>query len=193
MLAEDDGGRRQLRDLVARGRADGATLRLAEAVAAGAALGPVLDELVEHRDRRQMTSASRMAGLGTASAPRGSSLAALRRGRRILAGRQRGVARVAVQAPLQLGDALFLLGDALSQVRDLAPEQSVLRRELEEHGDDRLTSLLIDRLSLGAFHAQGLRGAKVRACLGPPLAVSSSVALSGPTERLPSRGCRCPG
>src|SRR5450759_4833373 len=165
MLAEDDGGRRQLRDLVAHGRADGATLRLAEAVAAGAALGPVLDELVERRDRRQMTTASRMAGLGTASAPRGRSLVALRRGRRILAGRQRGVARVAVQAPLQLGDALSLLGDALSQVRDLAPEQSVLRRELQEHSDDRLTSLLIDRLSLGAFHAQRVRGTEVRACL----------------------------
>src|SRR5665647_2811057 len=90
MLAEDDGGRRQLRDLVARGRADGATLRLAEAVAAGAALGPVLDELVERRDRRQMTSASRMAGLGTASAPRGSSLAAPERRQAAPSGRGRG-------------------------------------------------------------------------------------------------------
>ena len=71
----------------------------------------------------------------------------------------------AVQAPLQLADALLLPGDALSQLRDLLPEESVLRGELEEHGDDRLTSLLIDRLSLGAFHAQEVRGAGVRACL----------------------------
>src|SRR5665647_1532208 len=56
----------------------------------------------------------------------------------------------------------------LAQLGDLSPEQSVLRRELQEHSDDRLTSLLIDRLSLGAFHAQGVRGAEGRACLCPP-------------------------
>jgi hypothetical protein len=150
---------------MARRLADGATLRLAEAVAAGAALGPVVDELVECRDGRQMTTASRMARLGAAPAPRGCSLPALRRGRWIQAGGQRGVARVAVQAPLQLGDALLLLGEAPAQLGDLTPEQSVLGGEFEEHSDDRFTSLLIDRLSLGALHAQGLRGAEVRACL----------------------------
>src|SRR5450759_3305556 len=56
MLAEDDGDRRQLRDLMARRRADGATLRLAEAVAAGAARGPVLDHRVDRLERRQMTT-----------------------------------------------------------------------------------------------------------------------------------------
>jgi hypothetical protein len=117
MLAEDDGDRGQLRDLMARRLADGATLRLAEAVAAGAALGPVVDELVKCRDGRQMTTASRMARLGAAPAPRGCSLPALRRGRWILAGGQRGVARVAVQAPLQLGDALLLLGEAPALAR----------------------------------------------------------------------------
>src|SRR5450756_1694202 len=126
MLAEDDRRRRQLRDLMARGLPARRALRRAEHVAAAATTRPVLDELVERRDRRQMTTASRMARLGTALAPRRSSLPALRRGRRILAGRQRGVARVAVQAPLQLGDALLLLGEALAQLGDLSPQQSVL-------------------------------------------------------------------
>jgi hypothetical protein len=54
---------------MARRLADGATLRLAEAVAAGAALGPVVDELVERLDRRQMTTASRMTRLGATPAP----------------------------------------------------------------------------------------------------------------------------
>src|SRR5665648_362454 len=176
MLAEDDRRRRQLRDLMARGRPERRALRGAEHVAAAAAGGPVVEKLVERLDRRQMTTASRMARLGAAPAPRGSSLPALRRGRRILAGRQRGVARVAVQAPLKLGDALLLLGEALAQLGDLTPEQSVLGGEFEEHSDDRFTSLLIDRLSLGALHAQGLRGVGVRACLYP----LGDLLLSGP-------------
>jgi hypothetical protein len=176
MLAEDDRRRRQLRDLMARGRPERRALRRAEDVAAAAAGGPVVEKLVERLDRRQMTSASRMARLGAAPAPRGSSLPALRRGRRILAGGQRGVARVAVQAPLKLGDALLLLGEALAQLGDLTPEQSVLGGEFEEHSDDRFTSLLIDRLSLGALHAQGLRGVGVRACLYP----LGDLLLSGP-------------
>ena len=39
---------------------------------------------------------------------------------------------------------------------------------VHEHSDDRLRLLLMDRLSLGAFPAQGVRGAGVRAC-GCPL------------------------
>src|SRR5450830_1045349 len=130
MLAEDDRGRRQLRDLMARGRPARRALRAAEHVAAAAAGGPVVEKLVERLDRRQMTTASRMARLGAAPALRGSSLPALRRGWRILAGGQRGVARVAVQAPLKLGDALLLLGEALAQLGDLTPEQKIGRREL---------------------------------------------------------------
>lgn len=175
VLADDHGRRGQLRDLVARWLADGATLRFAEDVAAGAARGPVLDELIERRQRRQTTTVAWMAGLGAASASRGRSRAALRRGRRIQAGGQRGVARVAAQAPLQLGEALLLLGEALSQLGDLLPEESVLGRELKQHGDDRLASLLIDRLGLGALHAQRVRGAGVSACLRP-----LGLLLSGP-------------
>src|SRR5450830_286529 len=65
MLAEEHGGRRQLRDLMARGLPERLALRRAEHVAAAATTRPVLDELVERLDRRQMTTASRMAGLGT--------------------------------------------------------------------------------------------------------------------------------
>jgi len=63
MLAEDDRRRRQLRDLMARGRPERRALRRAEHVAAAAAGGPVVEKLVERRERRQMTSASRMARL----------------------------------------------------------------------------------------------------------------------------------
>src|SRR5450759_5380429 len=54
MLAEDDRRRRQLRDLMARGRPERRALRGAEHVAAAAAGGPVVEKLVERLDRRQM-------------------------------------------------------------------------------------------------------------------------------------------
>src|SRR5665647_1292283 len=69
-----------------------------------------------------MTTASWMARLGAPPVPRRSSLPALRGGGLILAGGQRGVARVALQAPLKLGDALVLLGEALAQLGDLTPK-----------------------------------------------------------------------
>src|SRR5665648_971857 len=165
MLAEDDRGRRQLRDLMARGFRNRLALRRAEHMAAAAARGPVVDELVERRDRRQMTTASRMARLG-AGPPARSRLMRSRwcRGR-IGRGWQRGVARVSVEALFKVGNADLKPPVRLAQLGDLSPEQSVLRRELQEHSDDCFTSLLIDRLSLGALHAQGLRGAEVRACL----------------------------
>src|SRR5450756_3251247 len=98
MLAEEHRGRRQLHDLMARGLANGATLCLAESVAAGAAGGPVVDRLVERLNRRQMTTASRVARLG--AGPPARSRLTRPRWRRgwILAGGQRGVARVSVEA-----------------------------------------------------------------------------------------------
>src|SRR5665648_142357 len=165
MLAEDDRGRRQLRDLMARGFRNRLALRRAEHMAAAAARGPVVDELVERRDRRQMTTASRMARLG-AGPPARSRLMRSRWCRGWIGrGWQRGVARVSVEALFKIGNADLKPPVRLAQLGDLSPEQSVLRRELQEHSDDRLTSLLIDRLSLGAFHAQGVRGAEGRACL----------------------------
>src|SRR5450830_1994327 len=165
MLAEEHRGRRQLRDLMARGLANGATLCLAESVAAGAALGPVVDELVDRLDRCQPTTASRMARLGAGPPARGRLTRPRWRRGWILAGGQRGVARVALEALFKIGNADLKPPVRLAQLGDLSPEQSVLRRELQEHSDDRLTSLLIDRLSLGAFHAQRVRGTEVRACL----------------------------
>src|SRR5450830_253103 len=165
MLAEEHRGRRQLRDLMARGLANGATLCLAESVAAGAALGPVVDELVDRLDRCQPTTASRMARLGAGPPARGRLTRPRWRRGWILAGGQRGVARVSAQALFKIGNADLKPPVRRAQFGDLSPEQSVLRRELQEHSDDRLTSLLIDRLSLGAFHAQGVRGAEGRACL----------------------------
>ena len=165
MLAEEHRGRRQLRDLMARGLPARRALRGAEHVAAATAGGPVVDELVERLERRQNPTASRMAGLG-AGPPARSRLTRPRRRRGwILAGGQRGVARVSVEALFKIGDADLKPPVRLAQLGDLSPEQSVLRREFQEHSDDRFTSLLIDRLSLGALHAQGLRGAGVRACL----------------------------
>jgi hypothetical protein len=51
VLGEEDRDRGQLRDLMASRLANGATLRLTEVVAAAAALGPVVDELIERLDR----------------------------------------------------------------------------------------------------------------------------------------------
>lgn len=53
VLGEEDRDRGQLRDLMASRLANGATLRLTEVVAAAAALGSVVDELIERLDRYQ--------------------------------------------------------------------------------------------------------------------------------------------
>src|SRR5450756_3214692 len=105
MLAEAHRGRRQLSELMARGEPARRALRRAEDVAAAAASGPVVEKLVERLDRRQMTTASRMARLGALATLRRRCPSAFRRPRRILAGRCGGVARVAVQALLELRDS----------------------------------------------------------------------------------------
>jgi hypothetical protein len=69
VLAKEHRDLRQLRDLVAGGLPDGVALRLAEAVAADATLGPVLDELIDCLEGRQMTTASGVARLGALAAP----------------------------------------------------------------------------------------------------------------------------
>src|SRR5665647_1495471 len=137
MLAEDDRGRRQLRDLMARGLPERRALRRAEDVAAAAASGPVVDELVERLYRCQPTTASRMARLGAGPPARGRLTRPRWRRGWILAGGQRGVARVAVAALFKVGNADLKPPVRLAQLGDLSPEQSVLRRELQEHSDDR--------------------------------------------------------
>ena len=69
MLTEDDRDRGQLRDLVTRRLADGPPLRLAEAVAAGAARRPVVDHRVDGLERRQPTAVAFVARLSAATAP----------------------------------------------------------------------------------------------------------------------------
>jgi hypothetical protein len=129
-------------------------------VAAGAALGPVLDQLIDGFDGRQMTPASRMARLGALATLRGRRPPTLRGPRRIQAGGQRGVARVSAQALLELGDARRKLRDLFILPGDLC-------RQRQKHGHDGLAALLVDRLRLGALHAQGIRDARVSACPSP--------------------------
>src|SRR5450759_5084997 len=122
MLAEDDRGRRQLRDPMARGLANGATLCLAESVAAGAALGPVVDQLIDRLDRPQRTTASRMARLGAGPPARGRLTRPRWRRGWILAGGQRGVARVSVAAVFKVGNADLKPPVRRAQLGDLSPK-----------------------------------------------------------------------
>ena len=152
VLREDDRNRGQLRDLVTSRLADGAAFRLAESVAAGAALGPMVDHLTDCLDRCQPATVSRMARLGSMATLRGGHPPTPRSPGRILAGRHRGVARVAGKPPLELGDSCRQLGDLNLLCGNL-------RRQRQEHSDDGFAPLLVDCLRLGAFHAQGIRGA----------------------------------
>jgi transposase-like protein len=87
-----------------------------------------------------------LAGLPTLLAPRAALAAPRRRARRILTRRQRRVTRVAPQPTLERDDPLFLPGDALGQPLDLLVHP-------QQHRDNHLAALVIDRLRLGAFHA----------------------------------------
>ena len=71
VLGDDDRDRGQLHHLMASRRADGATLCHVEAVAAGAGLGPVVDELIDALERQQGTASALVTGLGTSLPTRG--------------------------------------------------------------------------------------------------------------------------
>ena len=104
MLGDADRDRRQLRDLVSPGLGCLNALRLAEHVRArAAALGPMLDDLVDLLGRKQPPLPALVPGLTTALATRALPARTRRRRRRIPAGRQRRVPRAAVQPPLELG------------------------------------------------------------------------------------------
>src|ERR1017187_6373844 len=75
-----------------------------------------------------------------------------RRSRRIDARRLRRVARASVQPPLKLRDPLILTRNPGSQDLNLRLQALVLRRKRQQHRDDRLPALLVDRLRLNALH-----------------------------------------
>src|SRR5882724_1547768 len=145
MLGHADGDRWQLLDLMTRRVVDGDQLGLAEHMPAATAPRPVIDELVNRPRRQQRPALALMTGLGTLVATRPILPAPRCAARRVLAGRLRRVARVATKPPLQLGDALLLLGHALAQRLDL-------RVHPQQYGHNDLTTLPVDRLRLGPLH-----------------------------------------
>src|SRR5450756_1650740 len=153
MLAEEHGGRRQLRDLMARGLPERRALRRAEDVAAAAASGPVVYELVERLYRCQPTTASRMARLGAGSPARGRLMRSRWCRGRILRGRQRGVARVSLEALLELCDAGLQPSVRLDQLIDS-----------HQQGERRLPVAVENRLRLGTFHSPRVRRTQEGPC-----------------------------
>ena len=137
--------RRQLLELMARRIADRDALGGHEHVPALAPVRPVLDDLVDGPRRQQRPPLALVTGLAALLATRSVLAAPRRRAGRILAGRLRGVARVAPQPALELRDALLLTGHTLGQPRDLLVHP-------QQHRDHRLTALVVDRLRLGALH-----------------------------------------
>src|SRR5580698_4405205 len=89
----------------------------------------MIDNLIDRPRRQQRTPLALMSRLTALPAPRRILLALGRATRRIRARRLRTVARTTTQPPL------------------------VLLRQRQQHRDDRITTLLIDRLRLDALHA----------------------------------------
>jgi len=143
VLADADRDRRQLEDLVAVRLAGALALTWLEAPpAARAALGPVLDDLVELRDGHELASRTLVAGL-TARLAGARSLGLWNAARRLARRRQRGVARVLAQLLLEALDPRL-------QASDLA---LMARRQLDQELDASLATGVIDRFRLGALHA----------------------------------------
>jgi hypothetical protein len=171
ILGHPDGDLWQLRELVAGRIAQRFAPCLGEAVPAATALGPVLHHQVHCLRRQQPASTAGMARLPALPSSRRTLSPALGRTGRILAWGRGRVPRVATQAPLELGDALVLLGHTLAQSGYPLPQQRVLRRQLHQHRDNRLTALPVDRLRLSALHRPDVRRQRhgARLChLTPP-------------------------
>ena len=146
--------------LVAGWLAQGTMLFFMEAMAAAAPGWPVLDDLTHCLVRGEAPTTAFMPRLGTPSVAGRPSSFARRRLRRILAGRQRGVARVAEEAPFKLGDTVLLLSELRLQHVDLG-------REREERGDNCVAPLFEGRLCIGALHVRGIRAVGAMTCLPP--------------------------
>ena len=110
------------------------------------------DDLVDGRRRQQLATFALVAGLGALAATR-RVLATLRRtASRIGTRRLRRVARRALDLTLKLSDPFLLPGHALHQPPDLLVHP-------QQHRDDDLLALLVNRLSLSPLHATGFAAA----------------------------------
>ena len=149
VLGDFNGDLGQLGDLVASGLAGHLALAFVKAVPAAAASRPVVHHPIDRLGWQQLAPLALMSGLGALRPPGGIGPLSLRRTWWVLARWRRGVTRVAIQALLELGDPLLvsggLLGDLLAQLLDLFVHS-------QQHRDDRLAALLVDRLGLGALH-----------------------------------------
>ncbi len=141
VLADLDRERRQLRDLMPRRCRNGLTLVVGENVAAATPLRPVIDDIRHPLDWKQRSPVTRMSRLSARLAPRPARAAALPEPRRVMARRERGVARVALQPLLELLDPLR----QRSQLRVLRLQP---RRQRHQRLDHRLASRRVDRLRL---------------------------------------------
>src|SRR5450756_467228 len=153
MLAEDDRGRRQLRDLMARGLPDRLALRRAEHMTAAATTRPVLDDLIDAFKRKQETARALVAGLATPLSARGRLARPRWRRGRIGRGWQRGVARASAQALLELCDAGLQPSVRLDQLIDS-----------HQQGERRLPVAVENRLRLGTFHSARVRRTREGPC-----------------------------
>ena len=144
MLGHDDRDRRQLGDLMTRRLTSRDPFRLADHAAAAAPVGPMLDDLVDALERLEPAAVAGMTRLPARLSPR-RLLLSLRRPRRILARRQRRVPRAPVQPPLELLHPS-------RQLRDLRVLGSDPLRQRHKHRDNRVATLLVDRLRLSPLH-----------------------------------------
>ncbi len=97
--------------------------------------------------RKQRPPVPNVARLAAALSARAAFLPTPRSPRRILARRQRGVARVALQP-------LLKLPDTLRQLRKLGVLRLQSRRQRQRHLHHRLATMRVDRLRLRALHAR---------------------------------------
>ena len=161
MLGHHDRHHRQLLDLMARWIARGDALVVDELTTAATAPGPVIDELIDRPRRQQRPALALMPGLSTLPAAGGVLAAPRRRAGRIGAGGLRRVTRRTIGLALKLRDPLVLPGHPRGQPLDLRRQPLVLRRQLQQHADDRLTALFVDRLRLRPLHTEGFDSARL--------------------------------
>src|SRR6266540_3218567 len=152
MLAHLDDDRRQLAHLMAHRIAIRLALCLSELVPATTALRPVVDLMIDPLGRQQTPVPALMTRLPTLPAARPLPAFARRRARRVLAWWCRGIARVATEPLLEVLNPREELLDLPGLLGDLRVLRIDSRRERQQHADDRIPALLVDRLGLGPLH-----------------------------------------